>query len=264
MVGETENASHTEKLTLPPRPARAAPPPEPAGNGKLRYDPSTCSRDPQGMVYFAVGRRVLRQPMDNLTYMLAFTDKHRLTMPHPRHPEEPEGCPDHPIQQEVYHLRRVSAMPGDPPNAASSYADRLSLIIHNGDIPNSRNGLFEFMCNKFTLRDYTMPEFIGCKKPYHCNESVTYQATDYAEPNGTKLALFCDEGPKCTGELTSCDGGYLLHDHFTVNFGFEVSVLPIEHFIAADQEVRRRFDAAEISDFEWLADTNDTKSGDIR
>ena len=119
-------------------------------------------------------------------------------------------------------------------------------------MPNSRKGLFELMCRTHNLRDYSVPGFVGCKKPYYCNEDVTYQATEYAAPDGTEVALDCRVGPNCTSQLASCGGGYLLRDHFVVNFSFAVTALPIEDFPAADQEVRRRLNAAEVTDFDWL------------
>jgi len=138
-----------QSLPQPP----AAYEPDPAYSGKLSYDPSTCSRDPQGMIFFAVGRRVLRQPLDNLTYMAGLNAAGRRAMPHTLHPEEPEGCPDHPVQMAAYDIRRISPMPGDAPNAASADANRIILIINGGDSPFRQNSLFELMCRMHKLRD---------------------------------------------------------------------------------------------------------------
>ncbi len=241
-------------------PAQSPPPPtesvSPDGDyaysGRFSYDPSTCSRDPQGMIFFAVGRRVLRQPMDNLGYMMGLNAAERRVMPHTLHPEEPVGCPDHPVQMSAYDLRRVSPVPGDAPAAASADANRISLIINDGDIPNQQNDLFELMCRTHKLRDYGVPGFVGCKKAYPCDQGAAYQATEYAGPDGsTKVALECRASLDCTPRLAACSGGYLLREHFTVNFKFAVGALPIERFPAADQEVRRRLDAAEVRGFEW-------------
>jgi len=102
-----------------------------------------------------------------------------------------------------------------------------------------------------------VPGFVGYKKAYHCDEGAAYQATEYAEPDGTKVALNCRVSLDCTPRLATCAGGYLLREHFTVSFQFAVGALPIERFPAADQEVRRRLDAAEVRGFEWMPTTSD-------
>ena len=237
--------------TIPPPHGSVSPDGDYAYSGHFHYDPSTCSRDPHGMVFFAVGRRVLRQPMGNLGYMVGTNASDQKAMPHVRHPEEPVGCPDHPVQMSVYHLQRISAMPDDPPNAASAGADRINVVINGDDVPYRRNSLFELMCRTHKLRDYSVPGFVGCKKPYYCNEDVIYQAIKYTEPDEIKIALDCRVIFDCTPRLVSCAGGYLLREHFTVNYEFAVSALAIENFPSADQELRRRLDAAEVRGFEW-------------
>jgi hypothetical protein len=181
-------------------PALAQPVPPPTGSvspdgdyaysDTFSYDPSTCSRDPQGMVFFAMGRRVLRQPMDNLGYMMGLSAAKRRVMPHVRHPEEPVGCPDHPIQMWSYTLRRVSAMPGDPPSPASAEADAIGAIVHAGDFPFRRNDLFKFFCRPGNVSpDTSVLGFVGCRTPRQCDQAASYEAIEYAEPNSTKIAL---------------------------------------------------------------------------
>ncbi len=88
-----------------------------------------------------------------------------------------------------------------------------------------------------------------------------YEATAYAEADGTRLGLDCDvRPPRCTIEQGGvCEGGYLLREHFTVNFIFGVARLPVARFIAADQELRRRLDTAEVKDFEWAQEPGGEK-----
>ena len=203
-------------------------------------------------MYFAIGRRVLRQPAGNLVYMVSWPAKDRSALPVVMHPDEPEGCPDHPIQQAVYHLSHVSAVSKDQSGDASHHADAVSVIVHDGT-PYTRNTLFERMCQVHPLRDFSNPGFVGCRKAYSCDKAGAYQATDYSAPDGTKIALDCNTRMyDCTtNQLNQCSGGYLLRDHFTVNFSFSVAFLPIGELPFADQEVRQRLDEAEVKDFEW-------------
>lgn len=93
--------------TIPPPQGSVSPEGNYAYSGTFSYDPATCSRYAGGMVYLAVGRRVLRQPMENLGSMNGGTTAMRRERPHVRHPEEPVGCPDHPDQTAVYYLSRI-------------------------------------------------------------------------------------------------------------------------------------------------------------
>lgn len=68
-----------------------------ADHRQIQYDPSKCAKDAHDMVYFAVGRRVLRQPKANLTYISGASVEFMNALPRPPMPDEPEGCPDHPI-----------------------------------------------------------------------------------------------------------------------------------------------------------------------
>ena len=159
-------------------------------SGNLSHDPSSCSRDAEGMGYFAIGRRVLRKPAGNLVYMLSWPAKDRPALPVVKHPDEPEGCPDHPIQQAVYHLSHVSTVSKDQSGPTSLYADAVSVIVHGGT-PYTRNTLFEGMCQTHPLRDFKVPGFVGCRKAYSCDKGGAYQATEYSAPDGTKIALDC-------------------------------------------------------------------------
>lgn len=231
---------------------------DPAQNGHIHYDTSKCSKDPQGMVYFAVGRRVLRQPMANITYITLGPAAYLASLPAPPDPSEPIGCPDHPIQGLAYDLRRLSAMPNNPPNSASAYADRVGLVIGNGHFSSAENGLFDLMCRTYTLRDDSVPDFAGCKKPFRCDQDIAYQAEKYREPDGGKMALFCSVGINCSPRPISCEGGYKLHDDFAVHYEFATSSVPVAEIVATDRELQRRFDAAEVKDFRWQSTRTET------
>ena len=88
--------------------------PSPAYHREIPYDPSKCSSDAQNMVYFAVSRRVFRQPRPNLTYIPGYPIGQISSLPQPPKPEDPEGCPGHPIQGVAVGTARVYPMPGEP------------------------------------------------------------------------------------------------------------------------------------------------------
>ena len=229
-----------------------------AESRRIPYDPSKCATDAHDMVYFAVGRLVFRQPEWNLRYIAGGSKEYLAALPKPPQPDEPEGCPGHPIQGGAFDIFPWSAPPGEAANAATAYADSLYLIVNDGNRPTSENGLFALVCKSYGLRDNGVAGFDGCKKPFHCDEDVAYQTTEYEAPVGGKVALFCRVAADCSGIPSVCDGGYQIKKNFVVNFSFRTARLPIVQFIAADRELRRRIDLSEITDFKWADDHQGT------
>ena len=235
---------------IPPPTGSVAPNGDYAFSANFKYDPSKCSRDPEGMVYFAIGRRVLRQSMDNLGYMMV-TPSRRQAMPHVRHPEEAWGCPDRPLQMSVYHLSHISDVSGSPASAASAGADAIHVIMHGGE-PFRQNKLVKAICANHP-DDTSIPGFVGCRGG-PCDSSGRYEATEYREPNGIKVAVDCmvwSVIEPCRHEDAVCQGGYLIENDLTVNFTFGLRFLPLERFIEADTELRRRITSSEIREFDW-------------
>ncbi len=221
-----------------------------AYHANYHYDPSKCSRDAAGMVYFAVGRRVLRQPLDNLVAMMGVSVSERRAMPQTRFPDEPWGCPDHPLQNATYTLNHVSAMPDAPTSPVAAQADAITVIIHDGEFPFRQDFLVHSKQCEERMTDKSVPGFIGCRIG-PCEGARTYEATEYAEPNGIKVTIDCDAFTGCDFNRARCQGGYLLKERFTVNFIFRAGALPLPLFTVADTELRHRLIAAEVVDFEW-------------
>lgn len=218
---------------------------------QIPFDPSKCPNDPHGMVYFAVGRYVLRQPKENLIYITGGDPAFMASLPKPPKPDEPEGCPGHPIQGAAFDLRRISAMPGEPTNPASALADQLRLILNNGTVPIDMSYTFHGLCDNFRLRDNGIPGLLACGAPFQCSADVAYMTKDYTAPIGGKIAFLCRVGVGCAPKPVFCDGGYRLREHFVINFHFLTKRIPVKDFIAADREIRRRIKEAEVPQFPW-------------
>jgi hypothetical protein len=220
-------------------------------NHTILFDPLKCPDDPQGMVYFAVGRHVLRQPMENLTYIAGGDAAFMASLPKPPKPQEPQGCPGHPLQGAAFHLSHLSSMPGDPANSAGALADELSLVLNSGTVALTFDGAFHGICDKYGLRDDRIPGLIACKKPFRCDGDIAYMTKEYEAPIGGKISFFCRVGINCTSRPVLCDGGYRLHEDFVVDFEFLTTRLPVEDFVEADREIRRRIKAAEVFGYPW-------------
>jgi hypothetical protein len=227
--------------------------PSHAYHRNIPYDPSKCSTDAHNMVYFAVGLRVLRQPRENLIYIQGYNLNELNSLPTPPRLNDPEGCPDHPIQGAAYTFKRFSAMPDEVTTAISTYADAIHVIVNAGTGVADRTGTFRLFCEKFAPRDIAVPGMIGCRNPLECFGDTAYQTTEYRTPIGDRISLFCEVALiGCAPRLVGCQGAYQLRDDFAVNFTFATAALPLEKFIEADQELRRRIDAAEVTQFNWL------------
>lgn len=247
---------------LAAQPARAQ-----AGSSRpdhLSFDPATCTRDPQGMVHFAVNRRVFRQPAASLRQVVGRSPEVMNRLPVPPKPDEPEGCPDHPIQGLAFSLWPFSALPSDTPNSASHHADALFLTVNGGTVPAEYTLAFTLICNRSRpddpkLRDTSIQGMVGCIKPFRVPDDYVYQTTEYESPSGEKITIMCLIGIGEASRSASCAGGYRLHDDLVLNFDFPSKSLAIADFIAADQEVRRRIAAAEIRNYPWQAELGSDK-----
>ncbi len=177
-------------------------------------------------------------------------------------PDDPEGCPEHPIQGVAYTFWRFSAMPDEVRTAISTYADGIHVIVNAGKGVASADGTFRLFCERFAPREVAVAGMIGCRNPLECRGDIAYQTTEYRTPMGDRISLFCQVAfTGCAPDLVGCQGAYRLRDDFAVNFTFATAALPIGKFIEADQELRRRIGAAEVTHFNWLT-TDSRQNGE--
>lgn len=242
-----------------PKPRAEPTPPRPSS---MAYQPEKCARDAQGMVYFAIRRRVFRQPADHLGYIMLGKPEEMRLLPTPPRPEEPKGCPDHPIQGLVFHLGRISAPPDDPTPPISQHADFMSVVVNGGTTAVTSDDSFDYYCSLAPGRDNSNAGWLGCTRAAPPINGY-YQAIEYRAPNGGKVGFACLSGLTAT-QPTICQGGYRLHMDMVVNFKFSLRALPVTEFIAADQELRRRFDVAEVKNYPWATPPGDTDTGTSR
>lgn len=243
--------------------AQPIPPPtgsiSPEGNyaysAKFSYDPDKCSRDAGGMIFFAIGRRVLRQPMANLAYSMGQSVSERRDGPQSLHPDEPWGCPDHPLQMAVYHLSHVSDVTGSAVSFDPDLARSFYVILHNGP-PNRQDGLQALFCSDSATKDRSIPGMEGCYEP-NCKKFRAYKTTDYTDADGKVLALVCMVSWPigCDSKPLGCQGGYSVLESLTVNLSFSDWAVPLDEFIDADQLLRRRLKDSEVVGFLWADDT---------
>jgi len=244
-----------------------------AFDGKTLYNPSSCATDPHGMVYFALGRRVYRQPMENIFYMVSYIPKsnfHQQTpgelpgdaykdpadLPQPPRPDEPLGCPDNPIQQLGYSMVRFSDVSPDPLKPLPAIFDKIPVsIAENPGIGLTFGGTADAMCKSHPLRDMSIPGLIGCEKEYDGDRGTVYESTDYKVPNGRGLILACLFHSSISHPINAipdlCQAGYKLYDDVSLTYKFSSKVVPLAQISDFDRELRRRIEVAEIKNYPW-------------
>ena len=231
-----------------------------AKDAVLHYDTSKCSTDPHDMVYFAVGRRVYRQPMENIFYIQGYSNKLRddAHLPQPPKPSDPAGCPDHPIQALGYYLRHFSALPGDTAKSLYANADKVPIEIINNPSPGLNavdTKSFDLICKTYHLHDDSVPGFIGCKKPFKCDHGEIYQAKKYSLPFHQRMILNCVVSYRyCEPQPGLCSVSYRLFDDLTVWYKFKTVNVPIKDALDYDRELQRRIGLAEVKNYPWPSD----------
>jgi hypothetical protein len=221
-------------------------------NETLVYDTSKCSTDPHDMVYFQMGRRVLRQPKGNLLYVASAGPEFYAALPKPSKPDEPEGCPGHPMQGMGFYFTQFSDVGGTPNPDMEKYALTVPIDLHNNpDEGVTYDQLYGLMCTSYKERVTSYPGLYGCKKPFPCGQDVVFKADDYLFPNGKNFLMMCYVGMSCEGKLSKCDVSYKLYPDLNVSYYFSPIWVPIEDVFKFDTEVRRRINVAIVNDYHW-------------
>jgi hypothetical protein len=243
------------------------PTPVMARDDQLHYDTSKCSTDPHEMVYFAVGRRVFRQPIHNISRLQGYSTqlRARANLPHPPKPSEPEGCPDHPIQAMGYYLRYFSAMPEDGDKILYANADKVPLEVINALTPGLNPvdaKTFDLICSKYNLKDTSIPGFMGCSRSSECDHGASYQANDYPLPLGQTMTLNCTLPLHyCEDTPGLCSVSYKLFSDLSVWYKFKTANVPIKDALDYDRELQRRIKAAEVAHYPWPDDETPKMEG---
>lgn len=221
--------------------------------GRIQYDPTKCKINDNGLVYIAIDRIVIRQPIANLTYISRGGKSYIETLPSPPMPEEPEGCPGNPIQGLAFNFKHISYVGGTSQDTeVNTKTDRISIVLAAGDKPYlQQNEIYSLICQRFSLLDQTQLGFRGCKKSFICDEDAAYEAIDYRSPDGIQVAIFCRTQVYCQPIPLVCNGAYLLQPNLVVSFGFSTAAFAVSDFIEADRQLRDRLNSSEVANYQW-------------
>jgi hypothetical protein len=236
----------------------------------LTYDPESCSRDAKGMVYLAFDRVVLRVPAEELTLIRDLPPERLAEVPAPPNPNEPEGCPDHPIQaggftfsylyEAIRKNKRDPQLPPYVPRILKLTASKpdfwgLQLFVERD---------FEKTCDMFQDKGEIDGGLIACWHPLEGDprpreaRAVHLKARPeiYGAPFGRPFVVSCM--PRGPAGQQDCQVQYKLYE--TLNVFYEVrvqnkyskQVLPLDQIIEFDRVLRTKIEAARVENFNWF------------
>lgn len=232
------------------------------------YDPAACATDPEGMVYIALGRIVLRLPMEQSLMTDRLEPYWPERMISPPDPSEPEGCPGNPSQQRslgfMYAYEAILKNKFDP--NMTGRPNLLRLISAAPDawgLQLSTEKRFEAQCRRRGERRKLPNGLTAChvqpddKTIPIEHWGVTYRADPevYSAPFGRPFVVDCWPGVR--PELLECHVTYKLYETLNVAYRFWPKNIPIDQIIEFDSGLREKIAASRIVDFMWPDDAAD-------
>ena len=234
----------------------------------VHYDPSQCSTDPEGTVTIALGRVVLRVPMDALSSIADLPPQERAVAPVPPDPSQPQGCPDHPMIGRAFYFRYLSdaVQDGSLSNQPlSRRIDRLALIAVRPDfwgLQPSHERRFRQVCTDYQLRRESGNGLQIChvrpndteRPERHWPFVAQAPLSRYVAPFDRPFTAYCTWGSR--PGTHQCDVDYKLYDTMNVAYRFEPGRLPLDDLIDFDRGLRAWIESVRVDGFVWPDERN--------
>ena len=231
------------------------------------YNPAECATDPQGMVYLALGRTVLRFPAEAIDLERIFEPlwpAELAAAPPPPDPSQPPGCPGHPIQAYGFLFNDKYDDPVAFPH------DRLMFLQAFFDLWETQpldQQWYDYTCAQQGLREELPNGLVACYWPPDDRAMpraywpARYRARPevYATPLGRPFILDCLMGNPRSGSR-ACLARYRIDETVTVAYRVNAQNVPFDTILDYDRSLRATFEAARVADYMW-ADEDAPQSG---
>ena len=236
--------------------------------GELQFSPSSCATDPRKTIYLALGRTVLRVPLDSLVYILNLTQDDPLDPPKVPDPDEPEGCPDRPVQAKVYTLRvKQSELLGQADSAKASEGKFVpfKLVWSSPDywsLQPSAERRYNKRCSAFGVWEELQNGLVACRvrsadAPERDQTSaIAFQALLEVHKAPFDRPFIVDCSHLLLIGTQTCYNTYKLYP--SVNFArkFDLQRVDVDDLVDVDRGLRAWIENARIIDYPWpQADT---------
>jgi hypothetical protein len=236
---------------------------ESASADEFEYDSSHCTPDAKGFVYLEIGREVFRWPQEELTVIGDLPPELKAAAPQPPDPDEPEGCPGHPIQGRsfsfAYSYKAILENTANPtyPPGAPSLLRLFSVTEDYWGLQPSTEQAFHSTCDRWQIRVQLPEGLTGCKVPTTDSqippeEWATYyeaSSTEYTAPFGRPFIVSCHGAVR----IMLCNVRYKLLPTVNMRYEFELRRIPIEQIISYDRSLRDRVFSALVRDHSWTS-----------
>ena len=239
-------------------------------NQPVMYNPESCKRDAEGMVYFAVGRDVFRVPYEQKLQIRGMSEEERAKLPPRPDPTEPEGCPDNPMWGRGFSFT-YKHQPEHPENYSEEVgftAESISVTERFGtsnamQLSGEENFLSKKLNhNECRLLTYGLEE---CLTP-PSNKSIpkidwgaSYKAVPevYDAPFDRSFIVSCR--PSMVEGNQRCNVAYDFTRHSKIDYVFFRLKLPLEEIFAFDSGLRAAVRSAMVENYEWpiIINSND-------
>lgn len=235
----------------------------PAPAQQQQFGGLRCAKNPQHMIYVAVGRHVYRQPAENLKYVHGISFETAAGLPIPPRRSEPEGCPDHPLRGIGFKFGPFSDV-GSPGAAETSIGGLIQLIeidpyswwdtheryalagagtCRAGDTSDRETAPGMTMCRSGPAR--------AAEDPARSSFAAIIDSRSYSGPLNQPLAILCNPDDTSRADDHVCEISYRLDRNVGVWYQFSTSLISLPRIIAFDRELRRRIAEAEMTDYAW-------------
>jgi hypothetical protein len=231
--------------------------------GELQFSPDLCATDPGDTIHLALGRTVLRVPLNSLVYILDIPQNDEADVPEVPDPNEPEGCPDHPVQARAYTLRAALSEPGGSGDLSDSAGTRfvpfklVSVSPDDWGMQPWAEKRFDKNCESFGVWTELENGLVACRvifedAPELDNDSaISYQARPeiYNAPFDKPFVVICSH---LLGIGTqTCHIIYKLYP--TVNFvqKFDLQRVDPANLVDVDRALRTWIENARVKDYQW-------------
>ncbi|WP_375596579.1 hypothetical protein ABWI00_09860 [Algihabitans albus] len=237
-----------------------------AESSQLTFDPSLCAEDPGDFVYVALWQSVFRIPADQLFYILDHPPNELPRVPPPPKPDDPEGCPGHPIQAAVFDLAlRLDAWPtnvGDPPLVEGG-AWRFKLVASGPEqwgLQPSLENRHHSACLLAAEIEQDASGLLICRVPRRDkpNDRSVWAFSAYADPDIYAAPLDRLFTSSCLASINdryhNCRVAYKVLPDVNVSYRFRTVDMPISQLLSYDRALRARLKASRVEGYDWPID----------
>lgn len=227
--------------------------------GPVKYNPASCGRDAEEMVYFALGRLVFRLPYTTTMEFRALPREERAKLPKRPDPSEPEGCPDNPIAAlSVKFAYRHSAREAGGADSEPPMLAWVGLVVarpgYSGTVGSTRDSFYHTQMT-YSVCEEAATGIIACSWPndrprWQWGTFYKIKSTYYPTPLGHPIFVECY--PTNRKGWQSCGLEYRAYEKkLSVYYNFNRKSLPIDRLVEYDRGLRAQIEKMRVPEYPW-------------